>query len=82
MLGLSGENVPKFVKRFADLRGEITRAVGEYIEEVESGSFPAPEHSYGMGAAAARERTTESAIYGATRTPKTIKVEKVVRAAR
>jgi 3-methyl-2-oxobutanoate hydroxymethyltransferase len=82
MLGLSGEGVPKFVKRFADLRGEITRAVGEYIEEVESGSFPGPEHSYGMGAAAAPERTTESAIYGATRTPKAIKVEKVVRAAR
>jgi 3-methyl-2-oxobutanoate hydroxymethyltransferase len=81
MLGLSGENVPKFVKRFADLRSEITRAVGEYIEEVETGSFPGPEHSYGMGAAA-QERTTESAIYGATRTPKAIKVEKVVRAAR
>jgi 3-methyl-2-oxobutanoate hydroxymethyltransferase len=52
MLGLSGEKVPKFVKRFADLRGEINRAVGEYIEEVEAGNFPGPEHSYGMGTAA------------------------------
>ena len=52
MLGLSGEKVPKFVKRFAGLRGEIKRAVGEYIEEVEAGNFPGPEHSYGMGAAA------------------------------
>jgi hypothetical protein len=81
MLGLSGEKVPKFVKRFADLRGEITRAVGEFISEVESGAFPTAEYSYGMGPAAP-EATAEGAIYGAARTPRAIKVEKVVRAAR
>jgi 3-methyl-2-oxobutanoate hydroxymethyltransferase len=64
MLGLSGAGVPKFVKRFADLRGEMTRAVGEYIAEVEAGSFPGPEHSYGMGPLATREAVGEGAIYG------------------
>jgi 3-methyl-2-oxobutanoate hydroxymethyltransferase len=67
MLGLSGEKVPKFVKRFADLRGEITRAVGDFVAEVEAGSFPDPEHSYGMGMAPAAEAVGEGAIYGAAR---------------
>src|ERR1700730_1914271 len=64
MLGLSGAKVPKFVKRFADLRGEMTRAVGEYIAEVEAGSFPGPEHSYGVGASAPREAVGEGTLYG------------------
>jgi len=64
MLGLSGEHVPKFVKRFADLRGEMTRAVGAYIAEVEAGSFPGPEHTY--GASAARDAVGEAALYGSS----------------
>jgi 3-methyl-2-oxobutanoate hydroxymethyltransferase len=64
MLGLSGARVPKFVKRFADLRGEMTRAVGEYIAEVEAGSFPGAEHSYGVGASAPREAVEEGTLYG------------------
>ena len=64
MLGLSGVRVPKFVKRFADLRGEMMRAVGEYIAEVEAGSFPGPEHSYGVGASAPREALGEGTLYG------------------
>lgn len=68
MLGLSGTKVPKFVKRFADLRGEMERAVGEYIHEVEAGSFPGPEHSYGMGTPAVHkasdEAVGEGAVYG------------------
>ena len=49
MLGLSGEKVPKFVKRFADLGPEITRAVGQFMAEVEDGTFPDAEHAYGTG---------------------------------
>src|SRR3984893_17099148 len=68
MLGLSGAKVPKFVKRFADLRGEISRAVGDYIAEVEAGSFPGPEHSYVMGTPAVPkavdEAVGEGAVYG------------------
>jgi 3-methyl-2-oxobutanoate hydroxymethyltransferase len=68
MLGLSGEKVPKFVKRFANLEAEITRAVGEFIGEVEAGSFPDLEHSYGVGPARKPTRGEqvegEKAIYG------------------
>jgi 3-methyl-2-oxobutanoate hydroxymethyltransferase len=46
MLGLGGGRYPKFVKPYANLREEITRAVRAYAEDVESGTFPDPEHSY------------------------------------
>ncbi|KQU26127.1 3-methyl-2-oxobutanoate hydroxymethyltransferase [Methylobacterium sp. Leaf94] len=45
MLGLS-DRVPKFVKRFGTLRGQIEAAVKDYAEEVRSGTFPAEEHTY------------------------------------
>jgi 3-methyl-2-oxobutanoate hydroxymethyltransferase len=38
--------VPRFVKRYADLRGELLRAAREYADEVRSGSFPEAEHSF------------------------------------
>lgn len=45
MLGLN-DWVPKFVKKYGDVRGAITQAVEAYAEEVRSGRFPAPEHVY------------------------------------
>lgn len=45
MLGLS-DRVPKFVKRFGSLRGQIEAAVSDYAEEVRSGRFPADENTY------------------------------------
>ncbi|WP_067183737.1 3-methyl-2-oxobutanoate hydroxymethyltransferase [Microtetraspora niveoalba] len=36
----------KFVKKYFDLAGEMERAVRAYADEVVSGAFPAPEHSY------------------------------------
>jgi 3-methyl-2-oxobutanoate hydroxymethyltransferase len=46
MAGLTGGRVPKFVKKYADLRGELLRAAREYADEVRSGVFPGPEHSF------------------------------------
>lgn len=46
MLGLSGNKVPKFVKRYADLRGAIFLAASEFVKDVAEGSFPSKEHSY------------------------------------
>jgi 3-methyl-2-oxobutanoate hydroxymethyltransferase len=48
LLGLFDRFTPKFVKRYADLHGEMARAFGEYKSEVESGAFPAPEHTVEM----------------------------------
>jgi 3-methyl-2-oxobutanoate hydroxymethyltransferase len=50
LLGIYGGHKPKFVKRYADLREEMTRAVSEYATEVRSRSFPAPEHTYAIEA--------------------------------
>ncbi|WP_114854937.1 3-methyl-2-oxobutanoate hydroxymethyltransferase [Brachybacterium sp. YJGR34] len=45
MAGLSGFH-GKFVKAFADLRGDLQRAAAEYREEVVAGTYPGPEHSF------------------------------------
>jgi 3-methyl-2-oxobutanoate hydroxymethyltransferase len=46
MAGLTGRRVPKFVKKYADLRGELLRAAREFAEDVRGGAFPGPEHSF------------------------------------
>ncbi len=46
MLGLFEEFKPKFVRRYADLAGEIRRAVGAFCADVRAGTFPGPEESY------------------------------------
>jgi 3-methyl-2-oxobutanoate hydroxymethyltransferase len=45
MLGLY-EWVPKFAKKFADLRPQIIDAFNTYHKEVVEGTFPTPEYSY------------------------------------
>ena len=37
---------PSFAKQFGDARAELTGAVDAYVEAVESGAFPAEEHSH------------------------------------
>ncbi|MGY1635972.1 3-methyl-2-oxobutanoate hydroxymethyltransferase [Geodermatophilus sp. SYSU D00742] len=46
MAGMTGGRVPRFVKKYADLRGELLRAAREYADDVRSGTFPGPEHSF------------------------------------
>jgi 3-methyl-2-oxobutanoate hydroxymethyltransferase len=46
MAGLTGGRVPKFVKKYADLRAELLRAAQEYADDVRTGVFPGPEHSF------------------------------------
>ena len=46
MAGLTGGRVPKFVKKYADLRGQLLEAAREYATEVREGVFPGPEHSF------------------------------------
>jgi 3-methyl-2-oxobutanoate hydroxymethyltransferase len=45
MLGLF-DWTPKFVRRYADLRGEISRAVKSYSEDVRARRFPGPAEIY------------------------------------
>ena len=48
LLGIHGGFQPKFVKRFADVRGEMLRGLQAYAEEVRTRQFPGPEHTYGI----------------------------------
>ncbi|MFD7708015.1 3-methyl-2-oxobutanoate hydroxymethyltransferase [Streptomyces sp. NPDC059785] len=45
MLGLTGGRVPKFVKKYADLRTVLSDAARAYAEDVVGGTFPTEEHS-------------------------------------
>lgn len=44
--GLTTGRIPKFVKKFANIREDLLRAAREYKAEVEAGTYPGPEHSY------------------------------------
>jgi 3-methyl-2-oxobutanoate hydroxymethyltransferase len=46
LLGINEGVMPRFVKRFADVAGEIRRGLAAYAAEVRSGTYPAPEHEY------------------------------------
>ncbi len=46
MLGMYGEFVPKFAKKFADAGELMKNAFKEYINEVKSGAFPSEEHTF------------------------------------
>lgn len=48
MLGLNGDRVPKFVKRYADLASEVKAAVQRYADDVRAGSFPESKHCFGV----------------------------------
>jgi len=48
LLGLFDRFTPRFVKKYADLHGEMQRAFSEYIADVQGRAFPATEHSVEM----------------------------------
>jgi len=50
LLGLYGNQPPRFVRRFADLNGPIREALGAYRDEVRARKFPAAEHTFAMPA--------------------------------
>lgn len=59
MLGLFDGLKPKFVKRFAELGEQATTAISQYVDEVKSGTFPGPEHSYG---ATPKKKNSQGAV--------------------
>lgn len=48
MLGIYSDFTPKFVKKYANIKDEISKGLGHYMEEVKNGSFPGPEHSFSI----------------------------------
>jgi len=45
-LGLSTDFNPRFVRRYAELEDTITDAIGDYVTDVRSRSFPSEDESY------------------------------------
>jgi len=46
LLGMGRGHSPKFAKAYAQLGDAIVAATRRYVDEVQSGAFPAEEHSY------------------------------------
>ena len=46
LLGLHDVHSPKFAKRYAHLQPQIATAAEQFIEEVDRGLYPNPDHSY------------------------------------
>ena len=46
MLGVSANYMPKFSKNYLAQTGSLQDAVTQYIDEVKSGVFPGPEHTF------------------------------------
>jgi len=68
LLGIYDGHAARFVKRFADVRGEMVAGVRAYAEEVRSRRYPEPEHGYTMAPdelARLRERLAEEGGAGA-----------------
>ena len=48
LLGLFERFTPKFVKKYANLHEVMNKAFAEYIDDIETKRFPAPEHTVEM----------------------------------
>jgi 3-methyl-2-oxobutanoate hydroxymethyltransferase len=65
LLGLYDGHAPRFVKRYADVRGEMIRGLTAFVKDVRERRYPEPEHGYTMAPdeierlQAARDQTGE-----------------------
>jgi 3-methyl-2-oxobutanoate hydroxymethyltransferase len=50
LLGLTGGHVPRFVRRYAELRANAISAIRQWGDDVRAHRFPAHEQEYGMAA--------------------------------
>ena len=65
-VGLTTGKAPKFVKRYANLADEISRAAQRFSDDVRNGTFPGPEHEYtANGSTPHAESKRDEVKYGA-----------------
>ena len=65
--GLTTGKAPKFVKRYAHVAEDISRAAHAFAEEVRTGVFPGPEHSYASSGSNGEARPALDEVkYGAS----------------
>ena len=49
VLGLHDGKLPKFVRQYADLKGQAVEALQQFFQEVQAGTFPSEDETYHMG---------------------------------
>lgn len=49
VLGLHDGKLPKFVRQYADLKGQAVEALQQFFKEVQTGAFPSDDETYHMG---------------------------------
>ena len=65
LLGIEDRVAPKFVRRYADLKGDAVRAMAAFADDVRSGAFPNDDESYHVNADVAESLE----LYGSTPPP-------------
>lgn len=48
ILGLYPRSTAKFVRKYAELKSPVIEAIKKYMEEIDTGKYPGPEHCYRM----------------------------------
>ncbi len=67
VFGLTTGKAPKFVKRYANVAEQISNAAHRFADDVRTGEFPGPEHSYSLnGSAPPAHRELDEVKYGAS----------------
>lgn len=51
LAGLTDGHIPRFVKRYAELKQDLVRAVASYADDVRGHRFPETRHEYGIDSA-------------------------------
>jgi 3-methyl-2-oxobutanoate hydroxymethyltransferase len=59
VLGMHSGHLPKFVRPYADLKGQAVEALQSFFRDVQSGAFPSDEETYHMG-----EEATQALLEG------------------
>ena len=62
VLGIEDRITPKFVRRYASLKGDAVEALKTYAADVRAGRFPGPDESYHLSA----EASEALGLYGST----------------
>ncbi|GIW04923.1 MAG: 3-methyl-2-oxobutanoate hydroxymethyltransferase [Thermomicrobiales bacterium] len=70
LLGMDERFTPRFVKRYATLGQDITRAFAAYIDDVRTGAFPAAEHKFTLSPAVLDALEAELGVVDSERMPR------------
>jgi 3-methyl-2-oxobutanoate hydroxymethyltransferase len=64
LLGLGGDHVAKFVRRYADLTSIAVEAVERWFRDIETGDFPSEDETYHMPDAVAKALLSDDPVEG------------------